>query len=295
MTGVRDADELDGAPGDTAHGDSPGRDTGLVLAGALVAAVAGIALAVAARGSAVDLLVVIAALQALLALAWMLGMARPGRIGGVVIAGLAAATADVTVSVWPHARLGPLLAALALAVPVMFVHQLWRGAARNRVIESLGAIGVLVLAEIGLAALLQLWHEFSGLQATGDVVSAVVAAASGALVLGALVDLGAAVPRFDADVRRGLLAVVTGAVLGGLLAYLMLRHSAEFTGGRSAFLGASVAALAALFAVAVSFAEHDVDDGIGGSVPVLRPVTGALLPVCLVAPLALLICLAIRA
>ena len=108
---------------------------------AAIAIVVGVALAWTARSGATQLLVAIAAVQALLAFGWSLGLrpARPHR-GAIVIAALAAAGADVAVSIWPHSRLSPLLAVLGLAMPVLLVHQLMRGVGRVRVVESLGSI-----------------------------------------------------------------------------------------------------------------------------------------------------------
>ncbi len=133
---------------------------------------------VAANIGAVQLLVAIAAVQALLAFGWCTGL--PSRDGSEhsILAGLAAAGADVAVSVWPHGRLGTLVGVFGLAVPLMIVHQLLRGAARVRVIESLGATAVLVLAEIALPALLQLRHEFPSGDTAARVVFACVLAAS---------------------------------------------------------------------------------------------------------------------
>ncbi len=98
---------------------------------------------------------------------------------------------------WPHGRLGTLLAVLGLALPVMFVHQLARGAARVQVVSSLSAVAVLVLAEVSLPALLQLRHEFGAGALGGRVVATAVAAVAGALVVGCLVDLVMPAPRFD--------------------------------------------------------------------------------------------------
>src|SRR5581483_2817708 len=137
------------------------------------------------------------------------------------IAALAAVASDVTVSVWPHGRLGTLLAVLGLAMPVMFVHQLMRGAARIQVVSSLSAVAVLVLAEVSMAALLQLRHEF-GTALGGRVACAAVAALAGALVIGCLVDLIFAAPRFDSAVPRGLPGLLAAAGLGGAVGYLLL-------------------------------------------------------------------------
>jgi hypothetical protein len=257
-----------------------------VLAGALLIA--------AARTSAVALLVAIAVVQAVLAVAWVFGTSVPGRKGAVVIAALAAAGADVTVSAWPTGRLGTLLPVFALAIPAMFVHQLLRGAARVRMVESLGGVALLVVAVAASPALLQLRHEFSGPTLGGRVVAGVVAAAAGALVVGYLVDLMLAAPRFDPAVPRGLLAVVASAGLGGSIGHLMLRSDAEFLGGRGAFTGAALGALVAFFAVGVAFIERSSPLSTARFARRVRPVLGALMPLSLLAPVAFVLCLAIR-
>jgi hypothetical protein len=315
MTRVSDvADEpgpADGAEPDSLAGAEPGPsdsadrgpagDVELSLTGSLaVAALAGAGLAITARVGATALLVAVAVVQALLAFAWLYATAAPGRRGALLIAGLAAAGSDVCVSVWPGSRLGTLLVVFALAVPVLFVHQLMRGAARMRIVESLGAVALLVLAETALPALLQLRHEF-GHDLGGQVVSGVVVAAAGALVVGYVVDLLVPAPRFDPDVPRGLLAVVASAGLGGSVGYLMLQSGqlVDLRGGRGAFVGAASGALVALLAIGVAFVEHDTDQlataRVSGFGRRMRPVLGALLPLALLAPIAFLLCLAVRA
>ncbi|MGH8961003.1 MAG: hypothetical protein ACRDWT_07315 [Jatrophihabitantaceae bacterium] len=286
---------------DTTGGSAHPDEVELNHTGSLaVAVLVGLAVALAARLGATALLVALAAVQALLAFAWVFGTRLPGRKGALVVAALAAAGADVAVSVWPHGRLGTLLAVLGLAVPAMFIHQLGRGAARVRVVESLGGIGLLVLAEVALPSLLQLRHEFGA--NGGHVAAGVVAAAAGALVVGYLVDLLAPTPRFDPEVPRGLLAVLASAGLGGSLGYLLLQSDrfTDFIDGRGAFIGASVGALVALFAVCVAFIEHNVpmpDDSSRGAgfARRIRPVLGVVMPLSLLAPVAFLLCLAIRA
>lgn len=260
-----------------------------------VAVLVGIGVVVAARISATALLVAVAAVQALLAFAWVFGTRLPGRKGALVIAAMAAAGADVAVSVWPSGRLGTLLAVLGLAVPAMFIHQLMRGAARVRVLESLGGIALLVLAEVALPSLVQLRHEFGS--NGGHVTSGVVAAAAGALVVGYLVDLVAPAPRFDPDVPRGLLAVLASAGLGGSLGYLLLQSDryTDFIDGRGAFIGASLGALVALFAVGVAFVERNTPLPDAGFARRVRPVLGVVVSLSLLAPVAFLLCLAIRA
>ena len=259
-----------------------------------VTLLAGALLIGTARTSAVALLVGVAVVQAVLSVAWVFGTSLPGRRGAVVVAALAAAGADVTVSRWPSGRLGTLLIVFGLAIPVMFVHQLMRGAARVRLVESLGGIALIVFAVVALPALIQLRHEFAGPTLGGRVVAGVVAAAAGALVVGYLVDLVLAAPRFDPAVARGLLAVIASTGLGGSIGHLMLRSDAAFLGGRGAFAGAALGALVAFFAVGVAFIERSAPTPHTGFARRVRPVLSALLPLSILAPAAFVLCLAIR-
>ena len=278
----------DGAPA-----DSP--DAGFYPAGgAVIAALAGVLLAWTAHASAVGFLVALACVQAVFACSWVFGLRRPGRIGALVIAAMTAATADTTVSVWPQGRLGPLLAVFALALPVLFVHQLMRGAARVRVLASLGSIAVLVVAEVSLPAWLQVRHEFGAQGA--QVAAGMLVVVAGGLVAGLLVDLVLPVPRFDVDVPRRLLAVIASTAVGAALGQLTVGNSADFPGGRALLLGAALGAIVALLAVAAAFGVHDVEretPGIllGGR---WRLLVGVLLPLCLLGPVAFVLCTALR-
>lgn len=308
MSAVTDAetvgDRVD--PGPARAGGHNGVDIGL-LATLAVATVAGLALVFTARTSALALLVAAAIAQAAFAVAWVFGTGMPGRRGGLVIAALAGGGADVAASVWPHGRLGALVAVLGLAVPVLFVHQLSRGAARVNVVASLSAVSVLVLAEVSLPALLQLRHEFTDPAEGGRIVAAAAGALAAAIVVGCLVDLVVPAPRFDTDVPRGLLGVVAGAGVGGAVSYLLLRDSlgsaslgsaslgsAGLGGGRSVFIGAALGALAGLVAIAVAFVLHGLPEPASTLRRNLRPAVAALLPMFAVAPVAFLLCLAIR-
>lgn len=258
----------------------------LVLAGGLTAA---------GRASALALLVAVAVVQAVAGLAWVFGTALPGRIGALVILTAAAAGADVCVSVWPHSRLGTLLAVCGLAIPALFVHQLARSAARVRVADSLGAIAFGVLVVVALPALIQLRHEFSSSANGGKVVAGVVAAAGAALVVGFLVDMVLPAPRFDPTVPRGLLAVIASAGVGGSIGQLTLHSGTGFLNGRGAFVGAAVGALAAFFAIAVAFVERSTPGATRRGTRLARAALSAAVPVALLAPVAFLLCLAVRA
>jgi hypothetical protein len=144
-----------------------------------------------------------------------------------------------------------------------------------------------------LPALLQLRHEFDG-PLGGRVAAAAAAAVGGALVAGALVDMLVPTPRFDADVPRGLLAVIAAAAVGGAVSYLILRDQADFLGGRSVFIGAALGALAGLLAVAGAFVLHSTPAPASRFPRLVRPALSAVLPLALLAPVAFLLCLAIR-
>ncbi len=224
--------------------------------------------------------------------------ACPAAWGALVIAALAAGGADFAVSYWPHGRLGTLLAVLGLAVPVMYVHQLTRGAARVRVVASLGSVAVLVFAEVALPALLQLRHEFAQTDTAavgGRVAAAAVGAVAAALVVGYLVDLVLpAAPLRPRRCRAACSALVAAAVVGGAVGYLMLRGGVDFVGGRSVFVGAALGALAGLLAVGAAFVLHSVPAPAARSARRLRPAAAALLPLAFLAPVAFLLCLSIR-
>lgn len=260
----------------------------------VVAAVVGTGVAIAADRTALALLVGVAVLQALVAVGWVIGTGMPGRKGGLLLAAMAAAGSDVTTSVWPHSRLGALVAVIGLALPVMFLHQLSRGAARTRIVASLSAVAVVVVAVISPAALLQLRHESVDPAQGGRVVAAVVAATAGALVIGYLVDLVVPVPRFDPDVPRGLLAVVASAVVGAGVASVILRNQPGYAEGRAVFVGAAVGAVAGLLAIATTFVLFTTPEPDGRARQLSRPLLAALVPMCLLAPAAFLLCLAIR-
>ncbi|MDP9118144.1 MAG: hypothetical protein M3O28_12970 [Actinomycetota bacterium] len=265
------------------------------IAALLIVLVAAVGLYIGARTGAAALLSAVAAVQAVLIVAWAFGTGLPGRVGALVISGSAAAAADVAVSVWPHSRLGAVLGVLAVAVAAMFVHQLSRGAARVRIGESLGTVALLVTAVTGLPALIQLRHEFPPTAVGAQVAAGVVAAISGALVVGWLVDMVMPAPRFDPAVPRGVLALVASAGLGGIVGHLQFHAGQQFLGARGAFLGAALGALAGLFAVASAFLDYSSPAPGEAWGRRLRPALTALLPIGLVAPVGFLLCLALRA
>ncbi|MEP6598657.1 MAG: hypothetical protein ABJB98_04325 [Actinomycetota bacterium] len=259
------------------------------LAPAAIVLVVGGGLAILPDHGTAALLAGVAVTQAVLVVSWVFGTAMPGRLGGIVLGGLTAAGADVAVSRFPGGQLGTLLAVAGLALPAMFVHQLTRGVVRTRVFESLSDIALMLVCVLALSAFIQLRHETGGVAMS----SAVLAAITVALVVGHLVDLGWSMPRFDPAVPRGLVAVLVATAAAGAVGYLRLQGTVEFTSSRGALVGTAVGAAASLFAVGAAFIDQATAES-PGRVAALRPVFGAVIPLALSAPVAYLLCLAIR-
>ena len=182
-------------------------------------------------------------------LSWLFGTAVPGRRGGLVLAVLAAGGADAAIMHWPDSGYSPVLGVLGLAVPLLFVHQLSRGVVRTRVLESLADITVLLVALVALAGLMVLRR-----QGNGDILTpAVLGAITAGLVAAHFTDAVYPAPRFDPAVDRGLPAVVVGVLVGALVGLLSLRRVIDFAGGRGAFVGAAIAAVACLLSIGAAF------------------------------------------
>lgn len=270
-----------------------GTETGQLEA-LVLAVVLGGALAEAAHVSTLALLVTVAVEQALFACSWFVVAAVPGRRGALPVLLAAAAAADVTVMHWPHSRLGTLLPVLGLVIPVLFVHQLARGVARVKLVESLAAVALASIALVSLAAFIQLRHEFVGAGPVSEAATAATGAAAAAIVAGILVDMVFAVPRLDPEVPRGLLAVLASAAVGGCIGYLVLKDELQFQHGRAAFVGIACGALAGLLSVAGSFAVRGMPAVRNAWAIPLRQLLAVQLALCVVAPGAFLVCLAIR-
>ena len=83
---------------------------------------------------------------------------------------------------------------------------------------------------------------------------------------------------------------MAGAVLG----YAALRGTHALDGGRGVLVGAAMGLLAALLAIAVGFVEY-ASPRPGAGVPRgARPVLGVVVPLSMLAPVAFLLCLAVR-
>jgi hypothetical protein len=255
---------------------------------AVLTALTGGVLAAGSYLGRVPLLVAICLVQLLLTLSWLFGTSVPGRRGGLVLAVLAAAGADAAVLRWPDSGYSPVLGVLGMAVPLLFAHQLSRGVVRTRVLESLADITVLLVALVALTGLLVLRA-----QGNGDILTpAVLGAITAGLVAAHFTDAVYPAPRFDPAVDRGLPAVVVGVLVGAVVGLLSLRRVIDFTGGRGAFVGAAIAAVACLLSIGAAFSGVHSGLAVPGTAGPrsravrLRPVAAVLMTVALSTPAA---------
>jgi hypothetical protein len=253
---------------------------------AVLTALAGGALAAGSYLGVVGLLVAICLVQLSLALSWLFGTAVPGRKGGLALAALAAAGADAAIMHWPDSGYSPVLGVLGLAVPLLFLHQLARGVVRTRVLESLADITVLLVALVALAGLIVLRR-----QGNGDILApAALGVITAGLVASHFTDAVFPAPRFDPAVARGLPALVVGVLVGAAVGLLSLHRVIDLAGGRAAFVGAAIAAVACLLSIAASFSGvHSSLAPAGTAGPAspavrLRPVAAVLMTVALSTP-----------
>ena len=259
-----------------------------LLAAAVAVVVAG-GLAVLANAGPGQLVLGVAIVQGIVIVAWVFGTDMPGRIGALIIATLAAIASDAVMTAWPHSQLGPLIGVLGLALPAMFIHQLTRGVVRSRVVESLSAVAVVVVATVALSALIQLRHETDA-----RVTSTAIAAAGAALAAGLVTDAVLPALRFEPEVPRGLGGVIVSLVVGGIVGFVRLHGTVEFSTGRAILLGAALGVIVGLLGVGSSYVTYTLRTSSTGA-RVFRPVLEAVLPLAVVAPIAYVLCLAIQA
>jgi hypothetical protein len=92
--------------------------------------------------------------------------------------------------------------------------------------------------------------------------------------------------------------VVAAGGLGGSIGRLVMAEATQFDTAKATFAGAAVGALAGFFAVAAAFIQHsspgNTASPAGAFARRMRPVHSSVLPLALVAPVAFLLCLAIR-
>lgn len=269
------------APSEGGDGLRAPADRGSGAIAVATALVLGAALAAAGpRPSAV--LAVVALVQIIGVLLVVLFLALPGRAGALTLGAAAVAAVDASLWHWSSKELAPLLPVLALTIPLMFAHQLVRGAARVRLVASLSFIAVLILAVVAMGCWIQLARE-----STGDGLARGSAMAiAAALVVAGAIDLTGRGPRVDVAAPPTIAGAGAGTVIGAVVGAAAL-HRAGLDWPSSAGVGAALALLAVLLHLGASFAI-----GAGGPVRSSRPILRVAAVFALAAPVAYLLCLA---
>lgn len=267
-------------------------------AGVLAAGVGLLAALLAGGASDRGPLIAVAVIQAALVVAWPTALRYRGYLGAVLIGGGAAAAADVVAlrageqmdasGSSPAAEgLGPIAAVLALAVILAFVHQLTRRPPRLEVTTSLGGVMLLAAVAVAPAAYLVLAAIPDG----PELMRGAVVAIAVAVVVGHVVDLVLPFPRLVEGVPRGALGFLAGtgaAVLA--LTYVDGYGGADLVARLgSTILGAVLGAVAALMAIAVSYA---VEERRGWAVA--QTVVQATFPFAATAPVAYIVTILVR-
>jgi hypothetical protein len=227
--------------------------------------------------------VVVFGVQVLFVLVW--GMAlRPPSFKVVAAVGLLTAIAADFAAVYPtQAGMGPLALAAVVGFVAGFIGQMITGNARMRVTESMGATLLVVIGVVSFATLIVLTRMPQGTQAIVICLSA----AGLSLFIARLLDTIAPVPRIAAQVPRGSLGVVVGAMAGTAAATVWGSYLVGFSPKEAAFIGLAAAGAAVLADLAVGFAEAGRE--LAGDAPTMwlaRHMQGPLGGFALAAPVA---------
>lgn len=183
--------------------------------------------------------------QAVLALAWVVGLRLPGRIGTLVLGVASAVAADVAAALRSPPSLSALLAVLAVAFLGMVIHQLCRGVVRVRATASIAGVAMLVVIAVAAASLLVLHRTAAG----AALVSASVLAIGAAVVVGHLVDAAFPIVRFNDEVPRGVLGLLVGAAAAAAVSAWRLGDVTVVTRGGAVFLGVVLGLVAGFVAI----------------------------------------------
>ncbi|MGY1834315.1 hypothetical protein ACI79P_04315 [Blastococcus sp. SYSU DS0510] len=229
----------------------------------------------------VGTLAAVLVLQLALVLSWVLATGMQGFGASLAVGTAAAVATDLALVLPEDPVLGGLLAVLGVGFLAAVLQQMVR-TPRDALVDSLAGSAVLLTAVGALAALLLLGRADDGGLATAALVAGV------ALVVGHLVDQVLPRPQLAPGVPRGLLGVVL-AVLAGAATAWALRDLAGLGALRAPAVGAVVAGVVALVAVAGSYLA--VETTTEGEVEALSPwaptVVQVVLPFAACAPVAL--------
>ena len=258
---------------------TPARAHHLPAAGVAVLAT-GLLAGLPAAFDGVGSLAAVLVLQFALVLSWVLVAGMRGFAASLAVGTAAAVAADLTLVLPQRPVLGGLLAVLGVGFLAAVLQQMLRSP-RHALVDSLAGSALLLTAVGALAALL-----LPGRSGEGRLVLTALAAGV-SLVVGHLVDEVLPRPRVAEGVPRGLAGIVL-AVLAGAGVAFAARGLADLGMLRALLLGAVVAGVVALVAVAASFvAVEAAADGVAGRhSPWVLTVVQVVLPLAAAAPVA---------
>jgi hypothetical protein len=225
---------------------------------------------------------VIFGVQFLFVLAWTVAMRPPGALIVGVVGIIAAAAADFAAVLPDDASLAPLGYVMVGGFILGVIGQLFRGAGRDGVTESLGATLAAVVGAVAFASLLVLNRHQLGTQS----IVACLAAAAVALVVSRLSDTVLTTPRTSPEVPRGAIGVILGAMAGTAAAAVLGTQLVGLHPPRTAIAGLVTAMAAIMADLAVSYAEVSRELEGGSSLWVARHMQGPLGGFALAAPAA---------
>ena len=258
---------------------TPDRAHHLPAAGVAVLATGLLAGLPAAFGG-VGALAAVLVLQLALVLSWVLVAGMRGFAASLAVGTAAAVVADLVLVLPQRPVLGGLLAVLGVGFLTAVLQQMLRSP-RHALVDSLAGSALLLTAVAALAALLLLARSDGG----PLVLTALAAGVS--LVVGHLVDRVLPRPEVADGVPRGLVGIVL-AVLAGAGVAFAVRGLADLGMLRALLLGAVVAGVVALVAVAASYVavEAAAEPAAGRVSPWVLTVVQVVLPMAAAAPVA---------
>jgi len=210
-----------------------------------------------------------------------------GPLGCVVIGAMAAAGADVAVSVWPHGRLGTMLARARAGRARDVRAPARRGAARVQRSHPV-AVSLLVIAEVACRRCCNCVTEFTRLPSAAGWRGR---RRRGGRLVGLLVDSWSPPPA-STRLPRGLLALSQSTAVGGAVGYLMLKTDEQFAhDGEPSSRRARRPRRA--IAIAARISSCTTPSGLGDRTRTAAAL-GALLPLCVLDLRHSCFCLAVR-
>ncbi|MEU2347158.1 hypothetical protein [Modestobacter sp. NPDC049651] len=216
-------------------------------------------------------------LQLALVAGWVVGTGVRGRAGALVIGGVAAVAADLSLVLPDRPDLDGLLTVLGPAFLVAVVHQMTRPAPRAALVTSLASVVLLVSAVSSLAVLLAVGR----VPGQSGIVTTTAFVVGAALVVGHLADLLAPRPLIADGVPRGLVGLVLSVLIGVAVALLRGGSGSMLDLLTAATYGAALGGVAALTGLGASYLVAQ-RTGHGWALSVVQ----ALLPWAAAAPVA---------